>query len=1087
MAINQLPAANYVPAKITMSLIYPRIDAETDTYARHKFAHTGMDYRIPIGVMGGAWPFYYEVISGPTGLTVGGNYGDTDYGVVNWPAASVAAAGAGPHSVTVRVTDQDKQPIDAVWAIAVDDTQFVFINSATGTSGVGTIGDPLKLFTDWFEGDIASTTYQDKIAVFRAGTYTVTGEGSGANGNNVDYACVNKTRSIIGFPGETATLDHGGATGGAKWYMDTEYYDFFVAGLTFYNARQDVENAHFFQMTNSPNPGGGRVTFHENIFDTCDFGTVGTSNAGPLFFPGSPDAVHREYLLLKGNTSTNITPTGNNNGHNLATVYLTNYVLIEENLTYGNNVVAPAVNAKGTEKFVTIRANNFDSMIIVNLGGEVGPRPPHDHEVCWNKVIIADGAGRGAGNVYSLIHASSPTYEGAGGHYNDYIYRNTFKGGSANVRFAGDELYEVEGNIVEHSANNYNGRWNPAFFKPIDTGRENLFVDDIEDGSFNTAFTDASGNLFDDAGNGNARTAYLGTKGAELGINTVWSAATNTAGTLVTVTLNEAYTTTTAAYTDFTIAGHTITTGTGLQLTSGTSFTLTVDDAIGSHEDLVVAYDGTGDFTADSDSSVIAAGDIGLVNNSTVDQVAPVLTTPIGTSTGNTTATGTVTTDEGNGTLYWEVTASATPTSPNATFISDATTAGDTQVVSATGSQIVSVTGLTAATSYYIHFLHVDAASNESNVSTSAQFTTQSLTAPTLEQGVMNPNIPVIDSTGSTLTLTFSEAVTTSAATGLTLSTGETLTYSSGSTTDTIVYTISPYAQAGGGGEILNFAGGANVIEATVGGTDVEAFSNALVSSQSTATAPVVVGDPTVDETGTLLTVVFSSASLANQTTPSHSPFTLTGTLGGVYTFTNASIPANTGVFTVSPAVEYNDVLSLSFTQAGGTFTDGTTGIELATFTDAVVNNTSSTDNEPPIFTSAPDVSKTTVQGHTIRQTINETGVVYGVRLAKDSGEPSASEVKAGVVSGVILEAKSVATTAGSPCVLVFSSGVKNTEYDYYIVAEDSVPNLQAVVVKVTATTANLLFNGSGGKGLRPDEDSKKKVKMMWDSKGKRR
>ena len=130
-----------------------------------------------------------------------------------------------------------------------------------------------------------------------------------------------------------------------------------------------------------------------------------------------------------------------------------------------------------------------------------------------------------------------------------------------------------------------------------------------------------------------------------------------------------------------------------------------------------------------------------------------------------------------------------------------------------------------------------------------------------------------------------------------------------------------------------------------------------------------------------LLTVVFSSASLANQTTPVYSPFTLTGTLGGVYTFTNASLPANTGVFTVSPAVEYNDVLSLSFTQAGGTFTDGTTGIELATFTDAVVNNTSSTDNEPPIFTSAPDVSKITVQGHSIRQTINETGVVYGVRV----------------------------------------------------------------------------------------------------------
>ena len=513
MAINQLLAANYVPSKITMSLIYPRIDAETDTYARHKFAHTGMDYRIPIGVMGGAWPFYYEVISGPTGLTVGGNKGDTDYGVVNWPAASVAAAGAGPHSVTVRVTDQEGTTVDAVWAIAVDDTQFVFIDSATGTSGAGTIGDPLKLFTDWFEGSTTSTTYQDKIAVFRAGTYTVTGEASADNGNNVNFQPAQKTRSIIGFPSETATLDHGGATGGAKWWLDTEYHDFFVAGLTFYNARQDVSNAHFFWLTNSA--GGDRVTFHENIFDTCDYGTVGDSNAGPLFISGSPDTTPRERVLLKGNTSTNITPTGLNNGASLATVFIVNYMLVEENVGYGNDLVK-AINAKGTEKFVTIRANNFDNYIEVGYGGEVGPRVPHDHEVCWNKVIIADGSGRGANSIRSLMFSNKETYEGAGGHYNNFIYRNTFKGGSANVRFSGNELYNVEGNIVEHSADNYNGRWNEANMT-IPVGRENLFVDDIEDGDFNTAFTDASGNLFDDAGNGNARTTYLGLKGAEVG------------------------------------------------------------------------------------------------------------------------------------------------------------------------------------------------------------------------------------------------------------------------------------------------------------------------------------------------------------------------------------------------------------------------------------------------------------------------------------------------------------------------------------------------------------------------------------------
>ena len=190
-------------------------------------------------------------------------------------------------------------------------------------------------------------------------------------------------------------------------------------------------------------------------------------------------------------------------------------------------------------------------------------------------------------------------------------------------------------------------------------------------------------------------------------------------------------------------------------------------------------------------------------------------------------------------------------TSSNATFISDATSAGNTQTVSATGSQIVSVTGLSAATSYYIHFLHVDAASNESNVSTSAQFTTASSTAPTLLGGVGNPFIPVFSASGSVLTLTFSEAVTTSVATGLTLSTGEVLTYNSGSTTNTIVYDVFPYAQVGGA--ILNFAGGANLIESTASGADVEAFSDFIVNGLSVSTPPVVVGDPTVDETGTAI------------------------------------------------------------------------------------------------------------------------------------------------------------------------------------------------------------------------------------------
>jgi len=99
------------------------------------------------------------------------------------------------------------------------------------------------------------------------------------------------------------------------------------------------------------------------------------------------------------------------------------------------------------------------------------------------------------------------------------------------------------------------------------------------------------------------------------------------------------------------------------------------------------------------------------------DTTAPILSSPTGTKTGSTTASGTVTTDEGNGTLYFTAT---TNTSETAATIKT----GSSQAVTATGSQAVSFTGLTPSTTYYAHYVHDDAATNESNVVSSASFTT---------------------------------------------------------------------------------------------------------------------------------------------------------------------------------------------------------------------------------------------------------------------------------------------------------------------------------------------------------------------------
>jgi hypothetical protein len=100
------------------------------------------------------------------------------------------------------------------------------------------------------------------------------------------------------------------------------------------------------------------------------------------------------------------------------------------------------------------------------------------------------------------------------------------------------------------------------------------------------------------------------------------------------------------------------------------------------------------------------------------DVTAPTLTSPTATATGSSTASGGVTTDEGNGTLYFLASA-------NATESTTTVKTGSSQSVTATGTQSISVTGLSASTAYYLHMVHRDSSGNDSDVATSAQFTTE--------------------------------------------------------------------------------------------------------------------------------------------------------------------------------------------------------------------------------------------------------------------------------------------------------------------------------------------------------------------------
>jgi hypothetical protein len=135
-------------------------------------------------------------------------------------------------------------------------------------------------------------------------------------------------------------------------------------------------------------------------------------------------------------------------------------------------------------------------------------------------------------------------------------------------------------------------------------------------------------------------------------------------------------------------------------------------------------------------SSVVTSS---VITTTAAPAVNPVLSAAGMTATGQTTATGTVTTDTGNGTLYYGLMLSGA-TTPNATQIKAGTDGDDvaligglrTKSITATGAQAVSFTSLTASTAYKAAYYQENGSLDPSNVLT-ATATTDAATAPSTD------------------------------------------------------------------------------------------------------------------------------------------------------------------------------------------------------------------------------------------------------------------------------------------------------------------------------------------------------------------
>lgn len=307
-------------------------------------------------------------------------------------------------------------------------------------------------------------------------------------------------------------------------------------------------------------------------------------------------------------------------------------------------------------------------------------------------------------------------------------------------------------------------------------------------------------------------------------------------------------------------------------------------------------------------------------------------------------------------------------------------------------------------------------------------------TAPTVSSATIN-------TAGTTITFAFSEAVVATISTGfaLTMSGGAvTATYSSGSGSSSLVYTLSRTVQYGETGTHAYTQPG-NGIEDT-SGNDLATYSGATVTNNSTdgqdVTAPTV-SSRTLAANGTSLTIAFSES--VEFGAGSNTGFALTPTNGGAaVTLSYASGSGSSSlVYTASRTIKSTETLTLAYVQPGNGVQDAA-GNDLVSFSGQSVTN-NSTQNAAPTDISLSGSSVLTTGGlnavvGTLSATDPDAGDTHTFTLVVGTGDADNAIFN---ISGANLR-------CGDP------SGLTPGAYSVRVQATDSATNTYAEAFAIT-------------------------------------
>jgi hypothetical protein len=453
----QLAEGHYETAKIPLEIIAPDTGG-MPSHSRYRQAYPGLRWRVPIAVLGGSFPFRYELTSAPVGMTIGERYGSADYGVLNWDNPI-----AGTHSVAVRVTDQEGTQRTASWSLVVTTSNTIFVDAAASPGGNGSIGSPFRSFSDFYGGqDVA--TYANHHSYFKNGTYSTINVSSGMFHWRSSKPC-----ALLAYPGHSPIID---TTNAGFRSADQPRHDLFVHGITFQGfGSQASENYHATFRVYATSRG----VWFENTFGNQAGPGVSGLNSCHLFLDGDNSAAGSKYAVIS-NTFSNLQT------NMWSEIYEGTKYVFENNRQVGTaDSGSRFIYFKDEANTASVR-NNYSPAVSAARGFHVGAEPGATGtiEFCWNNIAVA---GSPLGLYGQSTSLQGPVWD----------YRNTWQGAYLD-RVGVPGTWEATRNVVVH-----NGSLTAT------DGYQNATRTEIAD------FTTASGNLNADGTLTSAGLAAYGT------------------------------------------------------------------------------------------------------------------------------------------------------------------------------------------------------------------------------------------------------------------------------------------------------------------------------------------------------------------------------------------------------------------------------------------------------------------------------------------------------------------------------------------------------------------------------------------------